>query len=130
MTAPIVPPTTAPMMAPLTVEPVWFPITPPTTPPAAAPMTAPSSLRLSEAQAVTVTASKRASTERPPRPAAELFNSCIRPSIGGTDKSVATVCALVHQPRIASGWYDARVGSDDPASLDHANQEDDDGDDE
>jgi hypothetical protein len=65
----------------------------------------------------------------------EVIPRCRCASLGerlvvGTDKSVATVCALVRQPRIASGWYDARVGSDDPASLDHANQEDDDGDDE
>src|SRR3984893_7393580 len=41
--APAVPPTTAPMIAPLAVEPVWLPITPPTAPPAAAPIIAPSS---------------------------------------------------------------------------------------
>src|SRR6266850_4701080 len=41
MIAPATPPTAAPMMAPLAVEPVWFPITAPAAPPAAAPMIAP-----------------------------------------------------------------------------------------
>src|SRR6476469_2456704 len=44
MTAPAAPPTTAPMIAPLAVDPVLLPMTPPTAAPAPAPMTAPRSL--------------------------------------------------------------------------------------
>src|ERR1700731_4776150 len=55
MIAPAVPPTAAPMIAPLAVEPVWLPITPPTAAPAAAPIAAPSSFLFRLAQALAAT---------------------------------------------------------------------------
>ena len=56
MMAPAAPPTTAPMIAPRAVEPVWFPMTPPTAPPAVAPITAPFCLRLIDEQLLAMTA--------------------------------------------------------------------------
>ena len=50
MIVPAAPPITAPMMAPLAVEPDWWPITPPAAPPAVAPMIAPLVVLLSDAQ--------------------------------------------------------------------------------
>src|SRR5688500_5533049 len=55
MIAPAAPPITAPMIAPLAVDPVWLPIIPPIAAPAPAPIAAPSSFlpRLAHALAPT-----------------------------------------------------------------------------
>ena len=64
MMAPAVPPTTAPMMAPVVVEPRWCPMTPPTTAPAPAPITAPSVSLGLDAHAASDAAAMMASTMR------------------------------------------------------------------